>query len=76
MNNNEAAEAYAKIAGRNSAGWRPIKEPVPGVWYDFYDLATGKFGQCLKNEDGTWHQAPRGNDPTMLEFNRHGWQPR
>lgn len=63
----QARAAYAKICGRLPECWRVVQKPEVGTWYDFYDNATGKYGQCMMRANG-WHQAPRGENPTILLY--------
>ena len=57
---------FALKAKANPKHYRVIRKPELGVWYDFADPETQAYGQCRLNADGTWHQAPSGEDPVFL----------
>jgi hypothetical protein len=59
---------YAAEARKRDAHFRVVVKPAPGVWYDFADPETKAFGQCMLNEDGSWHQEPRGTNPVLLAY--------
>lgn len=65
-----ARVAYAAICGQPERRWSVVRRPEPGVWYDFFDPATGKYGQCCMGEDWNWKQDPRGERPVILEYYR------
>ncbi len=64
----QARAAYAAKSGQYPDFWNIVTDPEIGVWYDFYDLETGKCGQCLKIAGGAWHQKPLGISPTILDY--------
>jgi len=67
----DAVTLYSGLA-RTAPQWHwPVTEIVAGVMYDWADPATGKVGQCWTDEGGKWLQAPKGQDPVILEY----WRP-
>jgi hypothetical protein len=64
----EARRRYARICGRPVCRFRVEHCPVPEFLYDFFDPATGKYGQCRLDFDGRWSQAPLGEQPVVLEY--------
>lgn len=65
----KARSAYARLRHAKPREWRIVQKPASDTWYDFYDLATGKHGQCRSNIDGKgWAQEPRGKNPTILAW--------
>ena len=69
----EAEQARAKYAVRCHCPpekWRIVTGVEKCCWYDFFDLETGEYGQCFMHIDGTWGQAPKGTNPTFLEYQR------
>jgi hypothetical protein len=68
----EARIRFAKTTNQSANRWQVIRSPVPGVWYDFFDVTTGKYGQCMLSADGTWHQEPRGVLPVILAYRAGG----
>lgn len=64
----EARRRFAGHAQEPEARWVFISDPVPGFWYDFLDVATGRYGQCCMGEAGRWKQPPLGERPTLLEY--------
>jgi hypothetical protein len=64
----EARERYAALSGRPPLRWSVVDRPEPDFWYDFFDPATGKYGQCRMGPDGRWSQAPRGEQPVVLRY--------
>lgn len=63
-----ALQAIAKFAEKTNTPadafvW--VDKPVTDCWYDFYDLATRKYGQCRLGPDG-WAQEPCGLFPTLM----------
>jgi hypothetical protein len=61
----QAIERYAEkvILPPDAFVW--IDKPEVDVWYDFYDLATQKHGQCKLRVLG-WTQEPRGLFPALM----------
>ena len=61
-----------RLVGDGGSGDRYVAQPGyhmrPGVWYDFADPRTGRYGQCQLRADGTWVQPPRGDAPVVLEW--------
>lgn len=68
MRERAALSLVAEKSGGLQSEWRVTREPEPDVWYDFADPETRRVGQCRKNADGTWHQAPIGTKPVVLAF--------
>ena len=66
-----ARQCYAKLSDANPNSWCVTTSVKRETWYDFYDLETGFYGQCMMKDNGEWHQAPRGNAPTILEYRGH-----
>lgn len=52
-----ALDVLSAKARRPCAEWTLVREPVPGVWYDWAQPDLGKVGQCKLGDDG-WIQAP------------------
>ena len=67
-----ARERYASLTGQPAGRWHAVVYQVPEFWYDFFDPATGKYGQCRLATDGSWHQVPRGEQPVILRLRRTG----
>ena len=66
-----ARQCYAKLSDANPNSWCVTTSVKRETWYDFYDLETGFYGQCMMKSNGEWHQSPRGNAPTILEYRGH-----
>lgn len=66
----QARARYAALTGKDPSCWEIVTGVAVGTWYDFYDLATGRYGQCMMVAAGGWHQAPRGDAPTILAYRR------
>jgi hypothetical protein len=52
---------------KRPGGWVPVRNPLPGVWYDWADPFSGKVGQCRRGAEG-WTQGPRGLRPVVLAW--------
>lgn len=61
----QAIAKYAEKTNTPADAFMWIDKPVTGCWYDFYDLATQKYGQCRLGPDG-WAQEPRGLFPALM----------
>lgn len=63
-----ARDRFAALSGANPENWRVVEQPEIGVWYDFFDVATGRYGQCRLGPGGVWKQAPLGDAPVILGY--------
>lgn len=52
-----AVRLYAEKAGTREDEHSVVREPKPGVWYDWAHPETGRVGQCRRDGAG-WAQAP------------------
>jgi len=57
---------YASVCRLPAETWEVVRDPVPGVVYDFADAASQTHGQCWKGPDGKWRQEPLGKKPVIL----------
>lgn len=62
---NQAVKRYAETANQPADMFVWVDDPQVGVWYDFYDLATQKYGQCRLTDTG-WEQEPLGLFPSLI----------
>ncbi len=62
---NQAVKRYAEVTNYPADMFVWVEDPQVGVWYDFYDLATQKYGQCKLTETG-WAQEPLGLFPALI----------
>jgi len=61
----QCQEAGVPFHFKQHGEWKPVGAPEPKVFYDWMN-DSGGFGQCWKNADGAWKQAPLGNNPAVL----------
>lgn len=66
----KARRKFAELSGKDPRDWKVLQIIPSDCWYDFYDSETGAYGQCRKRKDGTWTQAPRGKNPTILAYRK------
>ena len=67
---NQAVKRYAEVTQYPADMFVWVEEPEPNVWYDFYDLATGRYGQCCLRESGVWEQEPLGLFPSLIALRK------
>ena len=63
----QAVKRYAELVNQPPDKFRWEDDPQVGVWYDFYDLTSRKYGQCKLNEKG-WEQEPVGVFPALIAY--------
>jgi len=61
-----------KFGNKPRERWALVKTPETGVWYDFADVETGAYGQCLLLRKGVWAQSPRGTKPVLFAWRGAG----
>lgn len=66
-----ARKSYAALCRTDPNEWSIVSHLGALVWVDFADPESKSmnrrwYGQCRKNEDGTWFQAPFGHAPVLL----------
>lgn len=63
----QAVRRYAELTNQPPDKFVWVDNPQVGVWYDFYDLTSRKYGQCKLNEKG-WEQEPLGVFPALIAY--------
>lgn len=72
----EARRRYAAVCREPAERWRPVADAgdVRHLAVDFFDPATGRYGQALGRwlVGGAWAQPPLGERPVLLVYDPPG----